>query len=146
MRTIVKRCKTWRGSWWESLDPDSQKVAAEVNFGVPSEPGVLAKCPFCGWKFFAGDRVVPRHFCCPCCRLHVKSKRAVRKARQLRRPSRKVKLMCWECGWEGEWGRAECVRHIQEDYGYLLCPECHYDLGIEYEEGVPRCVKNASFR
>lgn len=146
MRIMVKRCKVWRGEWWETLNPELHEKVAEVTFGVPSQPGVLAKCPFCGWKFFAEDRAVPRVFRCVCGELHLKSKRAVRKARRLRRPSRKVKLLCWECGWEGEWGRAECVRRIQEDYGELLCPECHYDLGIEYEEGVPRCVKNASKR
>ena len=146
MRIIVKRCKVWRGTWWESLDPDSQKAAAELNIGFPSEHGVIAKCPFCGWKFFAEDRVVPRAFCCPCGILHLKAKRAVRKARRLRRPSRKVELYCLDCGWEGTRGRAECVRRIQEDYGYLLCPECHHDLGVKYKEGVPRHVKNASFR
>jgi hypothetical protein len=146
MRIIVKRCEVWRGFWWEALNCESQKKAAGVSFGVPSEPGVVAKCPFCGWKFFAEDRVVPRVFRCVCGELRLKAKRAVRKARRLHRPSRKVELYCLDCGWEETWGRAECVRRIQEDYGCLLCPDCHYDLGITYMEGVPPYVTNPWFR
>ena len=146
MRIIVKRCKVWRGTWWESLNHDSQRAAAELDIGVPSEPGVVAKCPFCGWKFFAEDRVVPRVFHCVCGVLYLKAKHAVRKVKRLRRPSRKVELYCLDCGWEGTWGRAECVRRIQKDYGDLLCPECHYGLGIKYMKGVPLYVKNPWFR
>ena len=146
MRITVKRCEVWRGFWWQSLNSDSQRKAAELDIGVPSEPGVGAKCPFCGWRFFAEDRVVPRVFHCACgAELRVKSKRAVRKVKRLYRPKRKVELYCLNCGWEGTWGRAECVRRIREEWT-LLCPECHYDLGIEYMEGVPRYVTDPWFR
>lgn len=146
MRTMVKRCEVWWSTRWESLDAETRKLFTFFDVPVESEYGVNAKCPFCGWRFFAEERVVPRVFRCVCGELRLKSKRAVRKVKRLRRPTRKVKLLCWECGWEGTWGRAECVRRIQEDYGELLCPECYYELGIEFEEGVPRCVKNASKR
>lgn len=147
MRTMVKRCEVWWSTRWESLDEETRKLFTLFNTPVESEYGVNAKCPFCGGRFFAEESTVPQAFPCPCgAELHVKPMCAVRKTKRLRRPTRKVKLLCWECGWEGEWGRAECVRRIQEDYGELLCPECCDDLGVEYEEGVPRYVKNASFR
>lgn len=147
MRILVKRCKVWWSTEWESLDAEMRKLITYLNLPVPSEYGVNAKCPFCGGRFFAEESIVPHAFPCPCGTvLRVKPMRAVRKVKRLRRPTRKVKMLCWECGWEGSWGRVECVRRIQEDDGELLCPECYCDLGVEREEGVPRCVKNASKR
>ena len=117
----------------------------------PWVSGQPIRCPFCGREsgLFRNVPGSPGRLGCWDCdaTFRLLSRKAVRaRARRLPEPVRKVPLFCWECGWEGERGRAECVRLIRDEYGALLCPECHCDLGIEYKEGVPPYVKNASKR
>lgn len=117
----------------------------------PWVSGQRIRCPFCGREssLFRHIPGSPGRLGCWNCDaiFRLLPRKAVRvRARRLPKPVRKVRLFCWDCGWEGDLGRAECLRRIQEDYGALLCPECRYALGVEYEEGVPRCVKNASKR
>jgi hypothetical protein len=141
--------------WYDPSLPGKNKVVSR-RWGLETRDWPWAsdqqiRCPFCGREsilFRNVPRSPARLGCWNCDAVfHLLPRKAVRtRARRLPKPVRKVPLFCWACGWEGEWGRGECVRHIREEYGALLCPECYCDLGIEYKEGVPRYVKNASKR
>ena len=147
MHVIVKRCKVWQSTRRESLPDETRTLFDHFNLPVPSEYGVNAKCPFCGGCFFAEESIVPRAFDCPCgAVLRVKPMRAVKKIkRRLPKPSRKVKLLCRECGWEGTLGRSETVRYLKENDGWLDCPECWDTPHVETRKGVPRYVTESPF-
>lgn len=148
MRTIVKRCKVWWSTERESLDAEMRKLITYLDLPMPLRYGVNAKCPFCGGCFFAEESIVPRAFDCPCgAVLRVKPMRAVKRIkRRLPKSSRKVELLCRECGWEGVWGRSETVRCLKENDGWLDCPECWDTPHVETRKGLPRYVTESSVR
>jgi hypothetical protein len=148
MRILVKRCKVWWSTERESLDAEMRKLITYLDLPMALRYGVNAKCPFCGGCFFAEESIVPRAFDCPCgAVLRVKPMRAVKKIkRRLPKPSRKVELLCRECGWEGVWGLSETVRCLKENDGWLDCPECWDTPHVETRKGLPRYVTESSVR
>lgn len=141
MRTIVKRiggCREEQMDRWACHHP--------LGFREETTWALSMSCPFCGWNTIQdiadgpyGDKE------CRCGALHrLKSQRAVRKSKRLPKPSRKVELICWECGWEGAWGRSETVRRAKENRGWLACPECGYTPYVVTRKGVPSIVTESS--
>jgi RNase P subunit RPR2 len=107
------------------------------------------RCPFCGREsilFRNVPRSPARLGCWNCDAVfHLLSRKAVRvRARRLPKPSRKVELLCWECGWEGRLGRAETVRLTNSFFCSLACPECGYTPYVVTRKGVPRYVTESS--
>lgn len=107
------------------------------------------RCPFCGREsilFRNVPRSPARLGCWNCDAVfHLLSRKAVRvRARRLPKPSRKVELLCWECGWEGRLGRAETARLANPFFHSLACPECGYTAHVVTRKGVPRYVTESS--
>lgn len=139
--------------WYDPSLPGKNKVVSRrwelETRDWPWASDQPIRCPFCGREsilFRNVPRSPARLGCWNCDAVfHLLSRKAVRvRARRLPKPSRKVELLCWECGWEGRLGRAETVRLTSSFFCHLACPECGYTLYVVTRKGVPRIVTELS--
>lgn len=139
--------------WYDPSLPGKNKIVSR-RWDLETRDWLWAsdqpiRCPFCGREsiLFRNIPGSPARLGCWNCDavFRLLSRKAVRvRARRLPKPPRKVKLICWECGWEGHLGRAETVRLAKPFFYSLACPECGGTPHVVTRKGVPRYVTEST--